>query len=228
MPRVLLVEDEQFVSKVLAFYLEGKGYRTTCVSTAGEAMGQAREPFDVILLDILLPDADGIDLCRQLRRWHSCPIIFLTCLDDSETTIRALDAGGDDFLTKPFDNDVLLARIEANLRRVHNEFASPVSNALVYGPIELDVERRVLTKATVETHLPPMECRLLAFLMEHEGQYFASEDLYRYVWGKDSYGDVRTVLVHIRHLRLKIEDDPNNPAYLKNIWGRGYAFDPKG
>lgn len=226
MPKVLLVEDEQFISKILSFYLESKGYITTCAYTAGEAMGRAREPFDVILLDILLPDADGIDLCRQLRHWQNGPIIFLTCLDDSETTIRALDAGGDDFLTKPFDNDVLLARIEANLRRMHADYAHPAANCISFGPIELDANRRVLSKGDSQTHLPPMECRLLAFLMEHRGQYFASEELYRYVWGKDSCGDVRTVLVHIRHLRLKIEDDPNNPAYLKNIWGRGYAFDP--
>lgn len=228
MPRVLLVEDDEFVSKVLSFYLEGKGYRTACAGTAGEALGLARDSYDVILLDILLPDADGVGLCRQLRNWHSCPIIFFSCLDDSETIIRALDAGGDDFLTKPFDNDVLLAHIEANLRRARNEYGDPTPQPVTAGPFTLDVHRRIVLKDGQEMRLPPMECRLLAFLMEHAGTCYSSEDLYRYVWGKDSYGDVRTVLVHIRHLRMKIEDDPTKPVWLKNIWGKGYTFDALG
>lgn len=228
MPRVLLVEDEEFVSKVLSYYLEGKGYRVFSAATAGEALGLARDAYDVILLDILLPDADGVGLCRQLRRWHGCPIIFFSCLDDSETIIRALDAGGDDFLAKPFDNDVLLAHIEANLRRARNEYAEVDPRPVESAGLALDIRRRLLRKGETEVRLPPMECRLLAFLMEHEGQCFSSEDIYRYVWGKDSFGDVRTVLVHIRHLRMKIEDDPNNPRYLVNIWGRGYTFDPAG
>ncbi len=229
MARMLLVEDDEFISRVLAYFLEEKGHSVACAGTAGEALGLARDEYDVILLDILLPDADGVELCRRLRQWHSCPIIFFSSMDDSETIIRALDAGGDDFLPKPFDNNVLLAHIEANLRRARNEFAEVVPTVMEGGDLRLDVRARQLTQQVREPYqvrLPPMECRLLAFLMEHPGQFFSSEELYRRVWGKDSYGDVRTVLVHIRHLRMKIEEDPNNPTRLRNIWGKGYGFFP--
>lgn len=226
MPRTLLIEDDEFISRVLTYYLKDKHYQVANARTAGEALGLARDSYDVILLDILLPDANGIELCRQLRQWHDCPIIFFSCLDDSETIVRALDAGGDDFLAKPFDNDVLLARIEAHLRRAQGSYRDASPQAIERGPIALDVGRRMLSKNGGEpVRLPPMETRLLAFLMQNEGMYFSSEDLYRHVWGKDSYGDVRTVLVHIRHLRTKLEDDPKNCHYLVNVWGKGYAFE---
>lgn len=221
---ILLVEDDEFIARVLTYYLEEKGFRVFCATTAGEALGLARDTYNVILLDIMLPDADGIGLCRQLRQWYDCPIIFFSCLDDSETIIRALDAGGDDFLVKPFDNDVLLARIEANLRRARNGYRDVATRCITCGPFSLNMQERVVRKGSTSLRLPPMEARLLAFLMQHPGEYFSSEQLYRNVWGKDCYGDPRTVLVHIRHLRTKIEDDPNHCRYLTSTWGKGYAF----
>ena len=225
---ILLVEDDAFVAQVLSYYLEEKRFKVVCAGTAGEALGLAHGSYDVILLDIMLPDADGIGLCRQLRRWYDGPIIFFSCLDDSETIIKALDAGGDDFLVKPFDNDVLLARIEANLRRARNEYRDTVPRCIECGPFSLDVQARTLRKDDVELRLPPMEARLLAFLMQHRGRHFPSEELYRHVWGRDCCGDPRTVLVHISHLRTKLEDDPKHCRYLRSVWGKGYVFDCDG
>lgn len=224
MVNVLLVEDDEFIAQVLTYYLEQKTYRVSCANTSGEALGLARDSYDIILLDVLLPDVDGIALCRRLRQWHDCPIIFISCMDDSDTIIRALDAGGDDFIIKPFDNDVLNARIEANLRRASNSNQDIPENAIQCGEFTLDARNRILHKGNEEISLPPLEFKLLAFLMQHQGQYYSSEYLYRRVWGKDSYGDARTVLVHIHHLRMKIEEDGEDPRYIKNTWGKGYAF----
>ncbi|MCI8514342.1 MAG: response regulator transcription factor [Lachnospiraceae bacterium] len=229
MIQVLLVEDDEFIAKVLIYYLKNRGnYQVNYAKTSGEALGRARDAYDIILLDVLLPDADGVSLCRQLRQWQDCPIIFFSCLDDSDTIIRALDAGGDDFLVKPFDNDVLLARIEANLRRSRRDFRDVPKEEVTAGGFRLNVSDNRLYKDGREIALPPMECRLLAFLMQNRGKYFSSEELYRRVWGKESLGDVRTVLVHIRHLRMKLEEDPGNARYLKSIWGKGYTFEAGG
>lgn len=223
---VLLVEDDEFISKIVAYYLEGKKtYRIHCAKTSGEALGLARSSYDAILLDVLLPDADGIGLCRQLRQWHDCPIIFISCMDDSETIIRALDAGADDFVTKPFDNDVLHARIEANIRRAAaDKREPPLENTITCGMFRLDARQGVLTKDGCEISLPPLEFKLLAFLMQNQGKCFTSKELYRCVWGKDSFGDARTVIVHIHHIRMKIGDDSQDPRFIKNIWGKGYTF----
>lgn len=226
MRNILFVEDDEFIAQVITYYLKTKSFHVHWACCAGDALGFARNSYDAIILDVLLPDADGIGLCRQLRKWHDCPIIFVSCLDDSDTVIRALDAGGDDFVTKPFDNDVLLARIEANLRRANHEGFEIPHDAIECGIFSLQVEGRVLRKNDIEIVLPPLEFRLLAFLMMHEGQFFSSEELYRKVWGRDSCGDTRTVLVHIRHLRSKIEDNPHDARYIRNVWGKGYTFCP--
>lgn len=227
---VLLVEDDDFIAKTVAYYLEGKGNcRVHCARTSGEALGLARGSFDVMLLDVLLPDADGIGLCRQLRQWHDCPIIFISCMDDSDTIIRALDAGADDFVTKPFDNDVLNARIEANMRRVSaDRQEANGENVLACGPFRLDGRTATLARDGEEITLPPLEFKLLAFLMQNRGRCFTSKELYRRVWGKDSFGDARTVIVHIHHIRAKIGDDSQNPRYIKNVWGKGYTFSCEG
>ena len=224
MTNVLLVEDDGFIARILTYYLEQKNYRVSCAHTSGEALGLARDAYDIILLDVMLPDVDGIDLCRNLRQWHDCPIIFISCMDDSNTIIRALDAGGDDFIIKPFDNDVLNARIEANLRRMSFANQDIPENVIRCGEFTLDARNHILHKGVEEISLPPLEFKLLAFLMHHQGHYFSSEELYRRVWGKDSYGDARTVLVHIHHLRSKIETDGEEAHYIKNVWGKGYGF----
>ena len=223
---VLLVEDDDFIARTITYYLEGKrSCRVHCARTSGEALGLARGSFDLILLDVLLPDADGIGLCRQLRQWHDCPIIFVSCMDDSDTIIRALDAGADDFVTKPFDNDVLNARIEANMRRaLPTRNGSYEENVLSCGPFRLVARTATLARDGEQIALPPLEFKLLAFLMQNRGRHFTSKELYRRVWGKDSFGDARTVIVHIHHIRAKIGDDSQNPRFIRNVWGKGYTF----
>lgn len=228
MTRLLLVEDDELVGKVILHYLsEAESYEAVWAKTAGEAFASARDHFDVILLDIMLPDVDGISLCARLREWHDCPIIFISALDDSDTIIRALEQGGDDFLAKPFDNKVLEARIKANIRRWRHTAPSP-QNTLSCAGFSLDANRHVILREGVEQKLSATEFRILSFLMQSSGAYFTPKELYLKVWGEKSFGDTRTVIVHISNLRKKLEPDPDRPRYLKMAWGRGYWFDPEG
>lgn len=225
MTNVLLIEDDSLVANVIFYYLEQtEEYQIVWAKTGGEAFASARDHFDVILLDILLPDVDGIELCTRLREWHDCPIIFLSCLDGSDTIVRALEHGGDDFLVKPFDNKVLEARIQANLRRFNKTF-KPVKNSLVCKGFTLDMNRHVVVKPEGEIKLSGTEFRILSFLMQNAGMYFTPKELYLKIWGDKSYGDTRTVIVHIHNIREKIEECSENPRYLKMEWGKGYYFD---
>lgn len=229
MVQVLLVEDDDLIAKIITHYLrQAKDYEVTRAKDAGEALFLARNPFDIILLDVLLPDADGLTLCKRLCEWHSCPILFISCVDDSDTIVKALEAGGDDYLTKPFDNKVLLARIQANLRRVKKAAAAPHENKLHTRDFILDPTARRIEKNGAVCPLAAIEYQLLNFLMQNPRQFFTADELYRKVWGSDSYGDVRTVLVHIHNIRKKIEENPKDPRYLLNVPGRGYYFEPEG
>jgi len=227
MIRVLLIEDDDFIAKIIIHYLQSAGeYQVDWVSTAGEALAKAKERFDVILLDILLPDADGVGLCERLRAYHLCPIIFISCLDDTKTIVGALEKGGDDYIVKPFDNEILHARIQANLRRARGNEAQSVERYLNCPDFSLDAERCRIQKGDETIELSLTGTRILSFLMRSPGSFYTAEQIYRHVWGKDSLGDVRTVLVHIFNLRKLIEADPQSPRYLKHKRGKGYYFDP--
>lgn len=229
MLNVLLVEDDEAVTGVLRYYFNQSGeYDVTYAATAGEALAKARQPYDVILLDIMLPDISGIDLCTQLRQWHSCPIIFISCIEDSDVLIDALQKGGDDYLIKPFDNRVLEARIHANLRRVRMDRQESPANELSCKRFKVDANTRELKVGRERIPLLPTEYKILVHLMTHPNQYFTPSELYEKLWDRPSYGDTRTVTVHIYNLRKKIEADPKDPKYLVNTWGKGYRFDPKG
>jgi DNA-binding response OmpR family regulator len=228
MTRVLLIEDDELVAKVILYYLEqAETYEVIWVKTGGEAYARARDKFDVILLDILLPDVNGVDLCSRLKEWHDCPIIFISCLDNSNTIVQALERGGDDFIAKPFDNKVLEARIKANLRRV-SKASHKAKNILECKGFKLDANRHIVIKSEEEFKLSSTEFRILSFLMQNSEKYYTPKELYFKVWGEKSWGDTRTVIVHIHNIRNKIEEDPNNPRFLKMEWGQGYYFDPKG
>ena len=226
MIRVLLVEDDDIVAKVIQYYLgqEG-GYEVVRTRNAGEALYAARDAFDVILLDILLPDVNGIDLCGRLREIHDCPILFISCLDDSDMIVKALEAGGDDFLAKPFDNKALAARIQANLRRARRDVKNRVTNQLACADFILDAQTHGVLKDGTIIKLSLIEFRILSFMMQNAGRYFTGEEIYKAIWGKDSYGDIRTVTVHMHNLRKKVETDAANPRHLKNEWGKGYVFE---
>ena len=228
MTKVLLVEDDPLVAKVILYYLEqAETYEVVWAKTGGEPFARARDYFDVILLDILLPDADGVELCARLRNWHDCPVIFISCLDGSDTIVQALEAGGDDFITKPFDNKVLEARIQANLRRFRHA-VQPNSNQLACAGFSLDAARHMVVKPSGEVKLSATEFRILSFLMQNPGKHYTPRELYVNVWGEKSYGDARTVIVHIHNLRNKIEQSPDSPCFLKMEFGEGYYFDPEG
>ena len=208
MIRVLLVEDDAMIREMTRIFLESqKRFEVVCAASGEEALAHAKDPFDVILLDILLPDTNGMQLCQTLRSGHHCPIIFTSCLDDVDTIVHALELGGDDFLTKPYDNKVLVARILANVRRVQMDAAEPSLRGYTCPAFRLDADNR-------SVHNP--------------NTFFTANELYQKIWGKDSLGDVRTVQVHIHNLRSKIEPDPAKPVYLCNVWGKGYVFRPEG
>lgn len=229
MTNVLLVEDDREIARIIKYYLgQSDSYQVDWVTDAERAWTQARNGYDVILLDIMLPGTDGIQLCARLREWYHCPILFISCLGDSETVIRALEQGGDDYIVKPFDNQVLHARIQANLRRFRMERSEPVTGGFACPDFSLDAQKHVLHRGGERIQLVSMESKLLAFFMQNPNQYFTAAELYKTIWGKPSYGDNRTVTVHIYTLRKKLEADPSAPRYLKNTWGRGYTFDPLG
>ncbi len=226
MIHILLTEDDQVLARIIQYYLHQEGfYEVTWAKTAGEALAVARQNYDVILLDVKLPDVSGIELCEELRQWHRCPIIFISCLDDSDTIIRSLEAGGDDFIPKPFDNKVLAAKIRANLRRVQESQAVRPTNQLVCSSFTLDIPRQSVQREEGEYTLSQTEFSILSYLMLHPNQFFTADDLYRQIWGKNSYGDSRTVMVHIHNIRQKI-GDTEECQHIKNTWGKGYYFDP--
>lgn len=230
MIHILLVEDDEEIARIIKYYLAQEDfYEVTWAKNAAEALTLSKDNIDLFLLDIMLPDKSGVELCKELRQHHKSPVIFISCVDDNETIIQALENGGDDYITKPFDNKVLHARIMANIRRVQLDNEAPIENQLKCETFTLDVSNRILQKENGETHpLIQIEFKLLSFLMMHPNQAYKASELYRHIWGKSSYGDNRTVVVHIHNLRKKCEVDPANPKFIKSIWGKGYLFDPTG
>ena len=225
MVRVLLIEDDPAIADITSYFLSAQPeYCVTCARSGSEALACAKESFDVIIMDILLPDTDGINLCATLRQWHHCPIIFSSALDDTDTIVSALQKGGDDFIVKPYDYKILLARIEANLRRVRMESVqNRPGSCFSYGPFTLDdaASRAQLNEKTLR--LSQMEYRLLAWFLHHPDQFATAEEIYQALWGEETL-NARTVQVHIHNLRKKIEQDPSQPRYLRSVWGKGYIL----
>ncbi|MBQ8080605.1 MAG: response regulator transcription factor [Clostridia bacterium] len=225
MIRVLLVEDDRDIARVVRFYLSSVGdYVVRCVGSAEDALQAIDEGFDIILLDIMLPEMDGITLCQQIRERIYCPILFISCLDDEDTIVRALEIGGDDYLTKPFTCKVLDARIKANLRRMKRETAP--SHAYIFPDFSLDIPSHSIIRKERAIPLAPLEFGILQYLIEHPNQTVTSDQIYEAVWGQPSYGDARTVIVHLYNIRKKI--DAPGRWYIKNVRGSGYCFDPQG
>ena len=189
MIRILLVEDDPVIRDTTSYFLKcQQNFEVVCADTGGEALSHAREKFDVILMDILLPDTNGMDLCQRLRSWHHCPIIFTSCLDDTDTVVRALELGGDDFLTKPYNHKVLLARIMANIRRVQMDAAEPSVSGYHCVAFTLDSNSHCVEKDGRSIHLADMEYRILTLFIRHPNTFFTANELYRKIWGKESLG----------------------------------------
>ena len=226
-PKVLVVEDEETLLLTLAHNLKREGYRVLTAARGDDALELARSSSpDIILLDVMLPGVDGMQVCRLLRRDTQVPIIMLTALGGESARVAGLDTGADDYLTKPFGMRELLARVRALLRRSGPRAAPDTGpTAVLSGDLEVDRERREVRRKGELVHLKPKEFELLLFFLQHPGRVFSREQILDEVWGYDFYGGPRTVDVHVRWLRQKVEDDPANPRRLRTVRGSGYIFE---
>lgn len=224
--RVLVVDDEKLIVKGIRFSLEQDGYEVFCAYDGEEALMMVKErEYDMILLDIMLPKMNGLEVCQQIREFSNTPIIMLTAKGDDMDKIMGLEYGADDYITKPFNILEVKARIKAILRR-HSSVA-PVkenSNVLVVSDLVLDCEGRSLKIEGKEINLTVKEFDLLELLVTNAGKVYSRESLLNTVWGYEYPGDVRTVDVHVRRLREKIEKNPSEPKYVHTKWGKGYYF----
>ncbi len=226
--KILVVEDEHPIADILQFNLSKEGYEVDCVYNGNDAIRYVQENApDLILLDLMLPGADGIEVCRTIRQSHQMPIIMLTAKDSEVDKVLGLEIGADDYVTKPFSNRELLARIRAHLRRAKTqEKSSEESSKNLYqvGEIVIDHTSYLVHKGDTPIELTHREFELLVYLAKHVGQVLTREHLLQSVWGYDYFGDVRTVDVTIRRLREKIESDPSQPQYIITRRGIGYMM----
>jgi DNA-binding response OmpR family regulator len=221
--KILLVEDDAALRETLAYNLTKSGYVVSMAADGVTALEMAKETEpDLVLLDLMLPELDGLSVCRALREQRNVPIIMLTARTGEVDKIVGLDAGADDYVTKPFSLGELLARVRAALRRAPQAI---VSDKLVSGDLSLDLISRRAMLGDRELPLSPKEFSLLAELMRHKGAVLSRDLLLTRVWGFDYYGDARTVDVHIRWLREKIEADPSHPERIQTVRGIGYRFE---
>ena len=226
---VLLVDDDALLRRSLAFNLQKAGFRTSTAANAEDALAMARQdPPDLIILDIGLPDMDGLDALRHLREQMDVPVIFLTARRRELDQALGLEMGADDYITKPFDLDVLLARIKAVLRRSQNTAAPPAEAAsLTVGDLTIDPTAHTTTLAGKPVDLPPREFDLLHTLALEAGHVLSAEDLLARVWGAEYEGEPQVVYVHIRWLREKLEKDPHHPGRIITVRGVGYKLEPQ-
>ena len=224
--KVLIVDDEKLIVKGIKFSLEQDGYETDCAYDGEEALEMAKaKDYDIILLDLMLPKLDGYEVCQRIREFSKTPIIMLTAKGDDMDKILGLEYGADDYMTKPFNILEVKARIKAVIRRSRKEeTAKPKGETLSAGGLTLDLENRRTFKGNEEIPLTSKEFEIIRILMENPGKVYKRNDLLTAVWGDDFPGDERTVDVHVRRLREKIESDAGNPTYVHTRWGIGYYF----
>jgi two-component system KDP operon response regulator KdpE len=220
--RILVVDDEPQILRGLRVILTNAGYRVDAADSKQAALDAASvRPPDAIVLDLMLPDGSGVDVCREVRRWADLPIVVLSAIGDEREKVRALDAGADDYVTKPFGRDELLARLRAVLRRAAENGAEP---RVVIGDLTVDLEARTVTSGGAEVHLTPIEFDLLRVLTQHRGKLVTHTQLLRDVWGPMYEGETHYLRVHVAHIRSKIEPEPSRPRYLITEPGVGYRL----
>lgn len=225
--KILVVDDEKPIADILQFNLEKEGYEVICAYDGAEAIKKVeQEQPDLILLDIMLPQIDGMEVCREVRKKYEMPIIMLTAKDSEIDKVLGLELGADDYVTKPFSTREILARVKANLRRTQQvanmESEKNDSNDIIIGPLVIHPEAYVVSKRGEMIELTHREFELLHYLAKHIGQVMTREHLLQTVWGYDYFGDVRTVDVTVRRLREKIEDSPSHPTWIVTRRGVGY------
>jgi len=221
--RILTVEDDERIRTAVKLALEDEGWKVQEAATGDDALDRFnQEPADVVLIDIMLPDIDGFEVCRRIRKVSDVPIIMVTARDDTHDVVAGLEAGADDYLTKPFAPKELSARIRALLRRVRT--MDPGTSHLRFGELEIIPEEGVVRRGGREVHLTKTEFRLLVELASSPGRVLSREVLLERVWGYGYFGDGRLVDVHVRRLRTKVEADPANPRHVVTVRGLGYKI----
>ncbi len=225
MTRILVVEDEVSFSDPLSYLLRKEGYEVAVAETSPEALEDFdRAGADLVLLDLMLPGLSGTEVCRALRQRSSVPVIMLTAKDSEIDKVVGLEIGADDYVTKPYSSRELLARIKAVLRRL-SEPEELVPTTIEAGPVRMDVERHIVTVSGAPTQLPLKEFELLEMLLRNTGRVLTRMQLIDRVWGSDYVGDTKTLDVHVKRLRAKIEPDPAEPRHIVTVRGLGYKFE---
>ena len=227
--KVLVVDDEKLIVKGIRFSLLQDGMEVDCAYDGEEALNMAKaNSYDMILLDVMLPKMDGFEVCQAIREFSDVPIVMLTAKGDDMDKILGLEYGADDYITKPFNILEVKARIKAIMRRTSPERAPQVQSSVIEkGDIKLDCDNRRLFINDNEINLTAREFELLEILIKNENKVYSRESLLKIVWGEDYPGDVRTVDVHVRRLREKIEANPSEPKYVHTKWGVGYYYNQK-
>jgi two-component system, OmpR family, response regulator RegX3 len=223
--RILVVEDEESLSDPLSYLLEKEGFEVQVVDNGLDAVTEFdRAGADLVLLDLMLPGQPGTEVCRQLRQRSNVPVIMLTAKDSEIDKVVGLELGADDYVTKPYSSRELVARVRAVLRR-QGEPEELVAATIQAGPVRMDVERHVVSVGGEQVPLPLKEFELLEMLLRNSGRVLTRGQLIDRVWGSDYVGDTKTLDVHVKRLRSKIEPDPSNPVHLVTVRGLGYKFE---
>ena len=226
MTRVLVVEDEESYADALSYMLRKEGYDVSLAATGPEALAEFdRNGADIVLLDLMLPGLPGTEVCRQIRAVSNVPVIMVSAKDDEVDKIVGLELGADDYVTKPYSSRELVARVRAVLRR-QSEPEELVSTTVQAGPVRMDIERHVVSVGGEQIALPLKEFELLEMLLRNSGRVLTRGQLIDRVWGSDYVGDTKTLDVHVKRLRSKIEPDASAPRYLITVRGLGYKFEP--
>ncbi|HEU5044698.1 MAG TPA: response regulator transcription factor [Nocardioidaceae bacterium] len=225
MTRVLVVEDEESYSDALEYMLRKEGFDVAVAATGPDALAEfERAGADIVLLDLMLPGLPGTEVCRQIRATSSVPVIMVSAKDTEIDKVVGLELGADDYVTKPYSPRELVARVRAVLRRGSDP--APSSSALEGGQVRMDVDRHSVTVGGEDVRLPLKEFELLEMFLRNPGRVLTRGQLIDRVWGSDYVGDTKTLDVHVKRLRAKIEPDPSTPSYLVTVRGLGYRFDP--
>lgn len=226
MTRVLVVEDEESYSEALAYMLRKEGFEVAIAADGNTALEEFdRNGADIVLLDLMLPGIPGTEVCRTIRQSSNVPVIMVSAKDDEVDKVVGLELGADDYVTKPYSPRELTARIRAVLRRGVGEGDLDVDDVLEAGPVRMDVERHVVTVDGTEQRLPLKEFELLEMFLRNPGRVLTRGQLIDRVWGSDYVGDTKTLDVHVKRLRAKLEPVPSEPKFLVTVRGLGYKFD---
>lgn len=229
---ILLVEDDLSIREGIRILLGGEGYTVLEAGSGEEALSCMNDAVDLVILDIMLPGISGLKVCEELRKISNVPILFLTAKSQESDKTIGLMAGGDDYLAKPFSYAELIARVKAQLRRYvvyrgkKQNMSLDTDHILTSGKLKVALDRNEVWKDGIPLDLTEIEYRILALLIQHPQRIFSTHMIYENVWDEPyTYSANSTIMVHIRKLRTKIEDDPQNPVYIKNVWGKGYRYE---